>query len=142
MIFHPNCLKPKGQHLKFEHFRNISSFISHLEDVPSLLSQSTCSYPMEFICVNGIKDGIDDSIIVLTSFIITSISFRLRLDNICWSIFSIQYLRWRLTKFNSISNFFHFAFWENIAFSLSNENNFHRLRLVVSQWKLPLDEVL
>ena len=116
MIFHPNCLKPRGQHLKFGHFHNISSFMSHLEDIPSLLSRSTCSYPTEFICANSINDGIYDSSIVLTSFIATCISFQLRPNNICWSIFFIQHLRCRPTKFNDIPNFFNLHFEKILHF--------------------------
>ena len=89
MIIHPNGLKPRCQHLKFGNFHGISSVMSHLEDIPSLLSRSACSNPIEFIHTNGIEDGVHRSSIILTSFIFTSNPFQLRLDNICWSTFSI-----------------------------------------------------
>ena len=102
MITNPNGLKPRCQNLKLGHFNGNGSFMSHLEDVSSFPSWGTSSNPMKFIYSNGIEDWIHGSSIILTSFLFTSIPFQFRLDNICWSTFFTQNLRWRPTKFNDI----------------------------------------
>ena len=56
IIIHPNGLKPKSQNLKFGHFNSIVSFMSHLENIPSPLSQSACSNLSIFIHANDIEN--------------------------------------------------------------------------------------
>ena len=87
-------------------FNDIGSFMGHLEDIPSPFFRSTSSNPMKFSCANDIENAIHVSDIIVTSFILTFISFQFELDNIFHFIFFMPHIRWRLTKFKDVQNFF------------------------------------